>query len=283
MTREDNVRIFEDTVDFCRETPRLSECIKYGRENQSLFLESDSVPSGKGIERFSETKIIVSKKRSFEAASFYARNGSKVCVLNFASASNPGGGVVNGSRAQEESLCRISTLYFCLDTDEMWEKFYSPHRENPNPLHNDDAIFTPNVTVFKDDTNYPRLMDEKDWFSVDVITCAAPNLRAHPSNRYNSGDGDLQKKISDEDLKKIHEKRGRRILDIAAMKGAEVVILGAFGCGAFENNPKVVADALVPLAKEYSRTFRQIEFAVFCPPHDDTNYLAFKDSLERVE
>ncbi len=76
----------------------------------------------------SKANIIVSKKRSYEAASVY--KGQKVCVHNFASATTPGEGVVKGSSAQEECLCRTSTLYFCINTQDMWDGFYNPHRRD---------------------------------------------------------------------------------------------------------------------------------------------------------
>lgn len=77
-----------------------------------------------------------------------------MCVLNFASATNPGGGVVKGSSAQEEAICRCSTLYPNLKAERAWEKFYAPHRRARDPLHNDDCIYTPGVMVFKADTDY---------------------------------------------------------------------------------------------------------------------------------
>ncbi len=67
----------------------------------------------------SRAKIVISHKRTYEAASSY--KGKKVAVLNFASASNPGGGVVKGSSAQEECLCRCSSLYFALNEKKMWD------------------------------------------------------------------------------------------------------------------------------------------------------------------
>ncbi|MCR4584452.1 MAG: TIGR02452 family protein [Lachnospiraceae bacterium] len=89
-----------------------------------------------------------------------------VAVHNFASASNPGGGVANGASAQEECLCRCSGLYFNLNTPVMWDGFYQPHRDAHDPIHNDDIIYTPNVTVFKSDTAMPKLMAEPDWYDV---------------------------------------------------------------------------------------------------------------------
>lgn len=199
----------------------------------------------------------------------------EVCVHNFASASNPGGGVTHGANAQEECLCRCSDLYFCLNTPEMWKGFYKPHREVKNPIHNDDIIYTPNIIVFKTDTAYPKMMPEEDWYNVNVITCAATNLREYPSNPFNSGDGDKAVHVSDEELKAIHEKRLRRILDVAVLNGNEVMILGAFGCGAFSNNPEVVARAAKNVIEEYKYAFKTIEFAVYCSPRDERNYKIF--------
>ena len=116
--------------------------------------------------------------------------GKKVCVLNFASATNSGGGVIKGSSAQEEAICRCSTLYPNLKEQRMWNQFYAPHRRAHDPLHNDDCIYTPGVMVFKSDTDYPQLLPEEKWYSVNVLTCAAPNLRERPSNEMNAGDGD---------------------------------------------------------------------------------------------
>ena len=203
-------------------------------------------------------------------------------MLNFASASNPGGGVAKGSSAQEEAICRCSTLHENLTEKTMWDKFYAPHRKERNPLHNDDCIYTPEVVVFKTDTAYPRLLPEEKWYTVNVLTCAAPNLRTRPSNGMNSGDGDKPVRISQAELKRLHEKRMREVLDIAAAEGNEVVILGAFGCGAFCNPPGVVAAAMKTVVEEYRYQFQTIEFAVYCSPRDDENYRVFQRALERM-
>ena len=223
-------------------------------------------------------RVIVSQKRTFEAASEY--RGMKTVVHNFASATNPGGGVVRGANAQEECLCRCSGLYFNLNEQNMWDGFYRPHRASRDPLHNDDIIFTPDVLVFKMDTEKPELLPEADWYKVDVITCAAPNLRDKPSNRFNRGDGVKKAKISDKELLLIHEKRLRRILDIAVAEGDEVIILGAFGCGAFSNSPEVVAHAAKNVIKEYLNVFKVIEFAVYCGSKDNRNFKTFERVLK---
>lgn len=278
MGREENVFIFQDTEKQCKSVDRLRAAVKNSTEKQKLILEVENYSVSELGKYTEEAKLVVSRKRSFEAASAY--KGSKVCVHNFASASNPGGGVVRGSSAQEECLCRCSTLYFNLNTSEMWNGFYSPHRAEQNPLHNDDCIYTPEVIVFKSDTASPSIMPEKEWYSVDVITCAAPNLRERPSNMMNLGDGHRAVKIADMDLQALHEKRLTRILDIAAAENNEVVILGAFGCGAFENSPEVVARAAKNVIGKYMHAFKTIEFAVYCSPRDDTNYKVFERVLK---
>ncbi len=277
MTRDENIEIFENTVDVCKGSETLKASIKNSCAKQSFISEKDDLPDGSKIVRFEQpAKIIISKKRTFEAAQAYAgKNGDKVCVLNFASASNPGGGVLNGARAQEECLCRVSTLYFCLDVDEMWEKFYKPHRAMHNPLHNDDIIYTPEIAVFKSDTAYPELLPQDEWYNVDVLTCAAPNLSVYPGSNYNGGKQKLL--LTDSQLEELHKKRDRRIFDVAVQNNVDVLILGAFGCGAFSNNPEVVARVMLNLAKEYGHAFKTIEFAVYCPPYDDSNYKAFKE------
>ena len=138
MGRDENVAIFQDTEKMCRENDRLRESIKLASENQKLILEGDAVPAIEKNKYAEAVKVVVSKKRTFEAASSY--KGMRVAVHNFASATNPGGGVVKGSTAQEECLCRCSTLYSMLNTKEMWNGFYAPHRNAADPIHNDDSI-----------------------------------------------------------------------------------------------------------------------------------------------
>ncbi len=278
MGRTENAEIFRNTEKLYKNNVILKESVANSINKQKLVLEGEKLPDIEKNLYEEPAKLVVSKKRSYEAAQGY--KGQKVCVHNFASASNPGGGVVNGASAQEECLCRCSTLYPCLSTDELRKKFYEPHRRAHDPIHNDDIIYTPDVTVFKTDTANPVLMDEEDWYQVNVVTCAAPNLRAVPSNSYNSGDGNKSVKVSDKELQAIHEKRLRRILDVALMNGDEVVILGAFGCGAFMNDPYVVARACKTVIAEYRKAFKVIEFAVYCSPRDDKNFRVFEATMK---
>lgn len=279
MSNLDNIDIFKDTERLCKTEESLREAIKKSTAFQELILENDSV-NAETLNKFeNRAKIIISHKRTLEAAAAYKE--MKVAALNFASATNPGGGVVKGASAQEECICRCSTLYFSLNDKTMWNRFYLPHRNERDPLHNDDIIYTPGVKVFKSDTFRPSLMKKEDWYDVDIITCAAPNLMSNPTNRYNPSDGGAIK-ISDKDLLQLHEKRLRRILDVAASHECEAVILGAFGCGAFRNDPRVVAEASRKVLPDYLHAFKVIEYAIYSRRDDTRNYDAFNGALFRL-
>lgn len=118
MAREENVTAFKDTEKQVKGSSKLKNAVANSSANQKLILETDEI-SVPDKDRYQNTaEVIVSKKRTLEAASGY--KGLNICVHNFASATNPGGGVVRGSSAQEECLCRCSTLYFNLNLPDMW-------------------------------------------------------------------------------------------------------------------------------------------------------------------
>jgi uncharacterized protein (TIGR02452 family) len=270
--RTKNVNIFNDTMDWISKSRELDDAVALSMKNQRLYLESEEVEIPEAPGR--DCSVVVSKKRSFEAAASYARAGKKVCVLNFASATNPGG-VTSGSSAQEECLCRCSTLYPCLEVEALWKRFYLPHKNAGNPLYNDDCIYTPGVYVCKSDISFPERMDKKDWYQVDVLTCAAPNLTRIPSNLMNPNAGDKAAELEEDELLELHLRRVERIFRVAAENGTEVLILGAFGCGAFCNPPEVVAKAFKTVQKKYETYFDVIEYAVFCSERETKNYDTF--------
>ena len=275
MSREDNVAVFEDTRRQCKDNEKLKKAIRLATGDQVVLYEDDVVgefPYADKHKYEEKAKVVVSKKRSYEAAAGY--KGMKTCVHNFASATTPGGGVVKGSSAQEECLCRTSTLYFSINEQEMWDKFYLPHRRDLDNIHNGDLIYTPGVIVMKTDTVKPRMMPEEDWYPVDVITLAAPKLRGGARH------GEKPRTVTDKELLAIHEKRMRRFCDVAKAFNEEVLILGAFGCGAYMNSPQVVAQAMKNILPDYLYDFKTIEFAVYCPPNDDTNYKVFERVLK---
>ena len=260
--------VFEDTMAQIKQSADLTSAMEHSLHNQQ-FIPASAIISISDVPKADKpANIIVSRLRSFEAAAQYI--GKRTAVLNFASATNPGGGVEKGASAQEECLCRVSTLYPCLADQKMRASFYTPHRKNGNALHNDDIIYTPNVLVIKDDDH--NLLSEP--FSVDIISCAAPNLRERPSNQYNTGDT-IKVQISDNELLALHEKRARKIFSSAIANGVEILILGAFGCGAFQNDPHIVAQAYKNVLPDFAHYFHTIEFAIYCRPADSINYDAF--------
>ncbi|MBQ9413437.1 MAG: TIGR02452 family protein [Oscillospiraceae bacterium] len=94
---------------------------------------------------------------------------------------------------------------------------------------------------------------------MDILTCAAPILNWRPSNDVN-----IRGSVSKEALRRLQKKRIRRVLDLAAEQGAEVLVLGAFGCGAFRNPPKTVAAAMRDALRDYRQCFETVEIAVYC-------------------
>lgn len=256
--------IFEDTLFRYRSNKVLADSIKKSLDGQRIIPEDEVLEDTSGFA--GRGRVCVTANRTMEAARGYP--DQRVCVLNFASARNPGGGVVKGATAQEECLCRISTLYPCLNSRDTRERFYIPHGKL-DALYNADMIYTPGVTVFKSDTGSPVMLSDKDWHQADVITCAAPNIK-----RYKG-------RIKESELQRIFESRLERVMLSAASWGCEVLILGAFGCGAFGNSPRTVATASYKMVEKYRNCFDMMEFAVYCPPGNMENYRVFNSILRR--
>lgn len=275
MRRSDNIDIFNDTLALCKDMPVLANSVEKSISEQILLLEADeqNIPELKVYDE--KAKVIVSKKRTYEAASAY--KGSRTAVHNFANAIYPGGGVTAGSMAQEECLCRCSTLYPCLNVKEMLDGFYTPHKVANDVMFNGDVIYTPGVTVFKSDVEWPLLMDESDWYEVDVMTCAAPYLVE--TDRCRLVDENGVEMTGSEALFATHVKRLSRMLNIAVSKNVETVILGAFGCGAFMNDPSIVAEAAKTVTEKYLYSFKNIEFAIYCSPFYTKNYDEFSEKI----
>lgn len=278
--REKRIEIFEDTMKMCCENPRLKEAVKKASEG-TVFYAADTVHDLSAAKTNENCHVAVTDERTFQAAQRLLKEyeGRRVAVHNFASATNPGGGVTKGSNAQEEALCRCSVLYPCLKTDELFRKYYSMHRKRSDARYTDACIYTPDVVVFKSDTAAPQTLPESEWYNTDVITCAAPNLRPVPYNSMNPGSGKAVK-VTDAELMELHKSRGRQILGAAAANGADIIVLGAFGCGAFQNSPFIVAQAYRELLNEYRQYFENITFAVYCPPDDKQNFNTFKRILK---
>ncbi len=279
-TREKLIEVFRDTLDCFNEYEDLYDSIEDSKRETELIKADEYYDLG---EPDREGKITVTHSRTYEAAMKYAEDENfsdkTIAVLNFASATNPGGGVANGASAQEECLCRCSTLYPVLAQPKLDIDFYTPNRRAHNPLHTDDIIYSPGIVIIKSDEEFPERLDPDEWCQVDVITCAAPNLRQKPSNRYNTGDGDRAIQITKDQLYDLHLSRAQHILNVAAGQNVDILILGAFGCGAFMNDPAVVARAYADALTEYARYFDIVEFAVYTSPLDTRNYKTFREII----
>lgn len=315
--KEKLIQVFDDTQVFYKENPTLAAAVEYGREN-TQFYEADEYPSLpvvgtpeqlweradcaegslaaqasaladlKEIEngapfvpagRMSEVRI--SKDRTFEAAMKLSRKypGKKVAVLNFASAVNPGGGVKMGAGAQEESLCRCSTLFPTIDRKWLFQKYYNVNRAAGDHRFTDAIIYSPDVVICKTDESIPRRLREADFVTVDVITCAAPDLR-NRADRWKNPEILYQLKRDPSALYEIQYQRICHILHIAAAHKVDILVLGAFGCGAFENDPNTVGSAFYSAVRAYQNRFDLIEFAIFCQDEESRNYKAFREKLK---
>ncbi len=126
-----------------------------------------------------DMKITVSGDRSFQAAMRLAAANpdAKIAVMNFANAFHAGGGVTKGSSAQEECLCRTSTLYPLIYRNTLRNSFYKHHHDLNTPKASDSLIYTEGVVICKTDEDLPKRMPKDKWVTVDVITIAAPDLR----------------------------------------------------------------------------------------------------------
>jgi uncharacterized protein (TIGR02452 family) len=185
--------------------------------------------------------VSVTEESTLAASRRLARDGD-VAALVFASAKNPGGGFRTGAQAQEESLARASALYRCLTAA---PQFYAFHRSHSDNLYSDRVIHSPRVPVFRDDDG--QLLESP--YDVSFLTAAAPNRGAVPGNRAGQ-------------VATILAVRARRVLAVAAAHGHRRLVLGAWGCGVFRNDPAIVAGAFADALDESAGWFDRVVFAV---------------------
>lgn len=143
------------------------------------------------------------------------------------------------------------------------------------------AFIPPDVWVFKSDIDFPESLPKEERWNVNILTCAAPNLRERPSNAMNPNAGTTAAKISATELEKLLMERIRRIFDVAVAKCNEVLILGAFGCGAFRNPPELVAKVFYDVMQDYLYYFETIEYAVYHTEREIANYEAFSRVMKK--
>ncbi|RKH38449.1 TIGR02452 family protein [Corallococcus sicarius] len=170
----------------------------------------------------------------------------RVFALNFASAVHPGGGFLTGAKAQEEDLARCSALYPCLLK---WPEYYDVNRKARSPLYTDLMLYSPDVPFFRNE-HYDLL---ERPFPVSLVTAPAPNAKLLPAK-----DPEVALK-----LREVLFDRALKVLQVAAHHGHRTLILGAWGCGAFRNNPHDAAEAFAHGLSTMAGAFRRVVFAVY--------------------
>jgi uncharacterized protein (TIGR02452 family) len=210
-----------------------------------------------------ETRIEVTGETTLAAARRLCGDGTVPFALNFASAKNPGGGFLNGAHAQEEGLARSSGLYTSLLSA---REFYDFHRAQRDLLYSDHMIYSPGVPVFRDDAG--RLLDEP--YDVAFLTSPAPNR------------GAFRDPAQAEQIPAVVGLRARKVLAVALANGHGRLVLGAWGCGVFRNDPAEVAEAFAgPLRPggEFAGRFEHVVFAVWDTAKGSPRQAAFGDAF----
>lgn len=170
----------------------------------------------------------------------------KIMCLNFASAKNPGGGFINGAEAQEESLARTSGLYESLL--QAWD-YYTIHRAMESCFYTDTMIYSPKVPVFRKD---------KGELLPKPVLC---NFITSPA--VNAGVVKRQEPERANEILDAMDLRMDKMLSLALHQGNEVLILGAWGCGVFKNDPNEIAGLFRKhLQGKYKNKFKRVVFAV---------------------
>lgn len=190
---------------------------------------------------FQQFNIKVDNSDSVSTLTKFAKDG-KTCVLNMASYKRPGGGVARGARAQEECLFRCSNLSEVISQD-----FY--------PLEDNTCLYTKDAVFFKD-FNYYWM----DAVTVDVITIAALRLSATVGS-----DGIPNYEPDDKELyENLTKNKIRLMISMAAKNGVKNIILGAWGCGVFNNDPQTMANYFkeILIGEGYSSYFDNVIFAI---------------------
>ena len=206
-------------------------------------------------------KIVVIDSDTVSAAVKYSAMG-KTCVLNMASPTTAGGGVAEGHIAQEECLFRCSNL-----ADTITQDFY--------PLKEGEALYSKDVYFFKD-VNYEYM----GVTLVDVVTVASVNLNANSTfdeetNKHIDGIVEKEDNYWDVMLAKV-----RLMVSLAINNDVEYMILGAWGCGVFKNDPYEITEIFneVLLDEGYADSFKQVVFAII----NDKNSVADNLSIFKI-
>lgn len=205
-------------------------------------------------------RITVTNEDSFQAAGRY----ENPFVMNFANAHNAGGGFLHGANAQEEALCRCSTLYASITSNKAGE-MYRYNNTHLSSVDSDYMLYSPNVCVFRD----KKCNLIKEHFMAAVVTIAAPN-------RNGGAMFTGEKKLAETMMRRI-----RIMLRLAVKNGHRNLVLGAWGCGAFRNAPRNVSEYFrsILIDEGYGKCFDEVCFAVY-GREDGLNITEFRNAFK---
>lgn len=245
-------------------TKRFSKEISFSKENTLIYGGPDLKPeyskdNDSGDEVLFSLEPYDTVTTLMKHCKESAKSGKRVCVLNFASYKNPGGGYASGAFAQEEALCTESTLFPVLAQFE--HIYYDWNRKHLNhALYTNRALYSPSIVFER------KSEKENKSVKIDVLTCAAPNY-------YGAG----RQGISYEENTKALASRIKFMYDVAEDNCVNTLILGAWGCGVFRQDACTVAELLIREA--IGRSFSQVIFAVPNNNRND-NYYYFNQVLK---
>lgn len=185
--------------------------------------------------------IIISDKTTYDAAIELNNEVSNVCILNFASYFKPGGGFIKGAYAQEESLCHVSGLYPILSSLDVYDK-RAKNKSIPDEYRSE-IIYSSCVPF----TQEPGYLSMPVLF--DVVSCAAPNCNRVPIARMEAVESAIDERLSACYL-------------LPYLKGCDALVLGAWGCGVFKNNPIYIASTFQILNQQYGSLYKKIVYAL---------------------
>ncbi len=248
MQRTHLATLAQETVAIIARGDYVVEGVKYTirtsiantNANTITYSPQDPLPAKTGTY---DTAITALNTTTLEAA----RNLVNPVALNFASARNPGGGFLRGSRAQEESLARASGLYASIKNSPM----YAFHRRYRSPMYAGFIIYSPKVTVIRNDQG--ALV--KPWPCSFI---SAPAVNAGVARQRNQ-----RNVVPEEDITQTMRTRIHRVLGTAVKYGHTNVVLGAWGCGVFRNDPRTIAGLFyAALRGPFKGVFENVVFAV---------------------
>lgn len=200
----------------------------------------------------------MTNETTLSGAQRFSRQGRSSVVLNFASATRPSGGFLNGARAQEEYLARSSGLYQCLRDHPM----YAFHAQQDDPLYTDYVIYSPEVPVIRGDDGV--LLEVP--YTVSILTAPAMHADRVSPNRH-------------EEINPAMWSRILKVLAVGLAHGHDAIVLGAWGCGAFGNDGEAIASLFrKALTENFQGAYRNIVFAIL----DQTRDHAFIGPFQRA-